>query len=43
MLQLGEHLHKSLIEIMQLTTIELTAWAAYFELKGERNGSSSTG
>jgi hypothetical protein len=37
-LQLAEHLHKSLDEVMELTTAEHTLWAAYFELKGENNG-----
>jgi len=42
MLQLAEHLHKSLLEIMQLTTVELMAWATYFELKVEKNGNNGS-
>jgi len=34
-LQLGEALHKTLDEIMELTETEIVLWAAYFELKGK--------
>jgi hypothetical protein len=35
---LADHLQKSISEVMDFTTIELKTWAAYFELKGEKNG-----
>ena len=34
--QLGEILHKSLDEIMELSTLEIKLWSAYFDLKNER-------
>ena len=34
---LAEHLHKTLDEIMNLTTFEIDLWSVYFDLKNERN------
>jgi len=34
--QLCEILHKSLDEIMELSTLEIKLWSAYFDLKNER-------
>ena len=34
--QLAEHLHKSVDEIMELTSLEVEGWAAYFEIKNDR-------
>jgi hypothetical protein len=36
MCQLAEVLHKSLDEVMALSTAEIATWAAYFELKGNK-------
>jgi hypothetical protein len=36
--QLAEHLHKSIDEILDLTTAELTTWVAYFEMKDKKDG-----
>jgi len=33
---LAEHLHKTLDEIMDLTTLEIEGWSAYFDIKNER-------
>tara|TARA_R100001594_G_scaffold8298_1_gene21607 strand:- start:836 stop:985 length:150 start_codon:yes stop_codon:yes gene_type:complete len=33
---LGEILHKSLDEIMELSTLEIKLWSAYFDLKNEK-------
>ena len=33
---LAEHLHKTLDEIMELTTLEIDAWSAYFDIKNDR-------
>jgi len=35
-LQLGEVLHKTLDEIMELSTVEIVTWAAYFEMKKDK-------
>ena len=34
--QLGEILNKSLDEIMELSTLEIQLWSAYFDLKNEK-------
>ena len=34
--QLAEILHKSVDEIMEMSTLELELWLAYFEIKEER-------
>ena len=33
---LAEQLHKTLDEIMELTTLEIDGWATYFDIKNER-------
>jgi len=33
---LAEHLHKTLDEIMNLTTLEIDLWSSYFDIKNER-------
>ena len=33
---LAEHLHKTVEEIMNLTTLEIDLWSTYFDIKNER-------
>lgn len=36
MLQLAEHLHKSIAEVEAMSVAHFNEWVAYFELKHER-------
>jgi len=33
---LAEHLHKTVEEIMNLTTLEIDLWSIYFDIKNDR-------
>tara|TARA_Y100001951_G_C11167363_1_gene198236 strand:- start:155 stop:283 length:129 start_codon:yes stop_codon:yes gene_type:complete len=34
--QLAEILHKTVDEIMEMSTLEMEGWCAYFEIKAQR-------
>lgn len=42
-LSLGETLHKTLAEIMELDNEEILLWSAYFTLKAKKDGNSRHG